>query len=175
LEDVPSSVIDLLKMNRAGIDLFQQTQRRLIGALKNDAALKERVNRLMTIPAVGEVTALTWAVEIDEPSRFPSIDQAISYCGLCSGQNESAEKSYSGPISKQRNRYLQHVLVEAAKLAPRFSPQLAEVHERALERGNGNQNRSRNRATLEVARKLVAYLMAVDRGKRDFVIRAMVT
>src|SRR5712692_9136954 len=66
------------------------------------------------------------------------------------------------PISKQRNKHLQTILVEAAKLAPRWSTELALVYEREKQRGN------RNRATLAVARKLVAYLMAVDREQRPF-------
>ncbi len=117
----------------------------------------------MTIPGVGEVTALTWVLEIGDPNRFAAIRQAISYCGLCSGQKESGGKSYRGPISKKRNKHLQTVLVEAAKLAPRWNEKLAEVHARELERGN------RNRATLAVARKLVAFMLSVDKRKTDFV------
>lgn len=55
------------------------------------------------------------------------------------------------------------MLVEAAKLAPRWNPQLAALHERELKSGN------RNRATLAVAPRLVAYLMAVDKAQSDFV------
>jgi transposase len=55
------------------------------------------------------------------------------------------------------------VLVEAAKLAPRQDHALALVYEREKQKGNAN------RATLAVARKMVAYLLAVDRGRRDFV------
>ncbi len=47
-------------------------------------------------------------------------------------------------------------------MAPRYSPELAMLYER--EKQNGNVNR----ATLAVARKLVAYLMAADRGQRNF-------
>jgi hypothetical protein len=54
------------------------------------------------------------------------------------------------------------VLIEAAKLAPRFNTQLQTVHERELLRG------SRNRATLAAARKLAAYLLAVDRSRKPF-------
>ena len=57
---------------------------------------------------------------------------------------------------------MQTVLIEAAKLAPRWNPQLTEVHERELGRGN------RNRATLAVARKLVAFMMAVDKSGKSF-------
>jgi hypothetical protein len=54
------------------------------------------------------------------------------------------------------------VLIEAAKLAPLWNPQLAAVHARALQRGHAN------RATLQVARKLVAYLLAVDKSGQPF-------
>ena len=53
-------------------------------------------------------------------------------------------------------------LIEAAKVAPIWNPDLALVHEKALQKGN------RNRATLAVARKLVAYLLAVDRRETPF-------
>ncbi len=54
------------------------------------------------------------------------------------------------------------MLIEAAKLAPHWNEQLAIVHEQELKKGN------RNRATLAVARKLVAYMLAVDRKGADF-------
>ena len=66
------------------------------------------------------------------------------------------------PISKQRNAHLQTILVEAAKLAPIRNPMLREVAERERERGH------RNRATIAVARKMVAYLMAVDKRQQPF-------
>ena len=111
---------------------------------------------------VGEITALTWALEIGDPERFSNSRQAISYCGLCSAQRESAGKEHRGPISKKRNKHLQTILIEAAKLAPQWNPQLATLREKELERGN------RNRATLAVARKLVEYLLAVDRRGTPF-------
>ena len=47
-------------------------------------------------------------------------------------------------------------------MAPRNSPELAMLHDQEKQKGNAN------RATLAVARKLVAYLLAVDRGQRNF-------
>jgi len=55
------------------------------------------------------------------------------------------------------------VLIEADKLAPRESPELAMIRERELERGNPNW------ATLAVARKMVCYMLAVERRQQDFV------
>ena len=108
-------------------------------------------------------------LEIGEPDRFHSIAQAVSYCGLCAAQKESAGKQYRGPISKKRNKHIQTDLVEAAKLAPQWNPHLARVHQKELAKGN------RNKATLAVARKLVAYMLAVDKNKRPFqsMVKAM--
>jgi len=169
VQEVPDSVLDLLRLSRAGVEFFQSGQRRLLKALQEHPLLRERIERLMSIGSVGEVTGLTWALEVGEPQRFSSLRKAISYCGLCSGQAESAGKSKRGPLSKQRNAHLQTILIEAAKLAPGFNAQLAEVHGRALQRGA-----SRNRATLEVARKLVAYLLAVDKSGKPFEVRVVV-
>ena len=165
LEEVPESVKDLLRLSRGALEMFEATQRQLLDRLRKEPRLVERVAVLESIRGVGEVTALTWALEICDPQRFRSIADAVSYCGLTSALDCSADKQYRRPISKQRNGHLQTVLIEAAKLAPRWNPQLAQVHERELERGN------RNRATLAVARKLVAYLLAVDKSGQPFRIR----
>jgi len=162
LEEVPESVKDLLRLSRGSVEMFETVQRQLLERLQKEPLLRKRVELLRSIRGVGEVTALTWALEVCDARRFPSIDAAVSYCGLTSALVESAGKQQRGPISKQRNAHLQTVLIEAAKLAPRWNPQLAAIHERELQRGH------RNRATLEVARKLVAYLLAVDKSGQPF-------
>ncbi len=159
---VPESVKQLLRMSRAARDLFEHAQRGLIlGLLRNDI-LRERVTRLRSICGVGEILALTWALEVGEPQRFRTVGNAQSYCGLTSAQISSAGKEHRAPISKMRNQHLQSTLIEAAKVAPMWNPQLKAVYERERLRGNAN------RATLAVARKLVAYLLAVDRSGRAF-------
>lgn len=162
LEDVPDSVINLLQLSRGSLEMFTAVQKKLLKTLRENDRIRERVEMLMSIPGVGEVLALTWVLEIGDPTRFRSARQAISYCGLCSAQKESAGKEQRGPISKKRNKHLQSILIEAAKLAPRRSATLAVLYER--ERAKGN----RNRATLAVARKLLAYLLAVDRRRTPF-------
>jgi transposase len=72
-------------------------------------------------------------------TRFRSIRQAISYCGLCGDEKSSADKVMRTPLSKQRNKHIQRVLVEAAKLAPRQNHELAMVHEKEKQRGNANR------------------------------------
>lgn len=166
LEEVPESVQDLLQLSRGAMEMFQATQKRLVQKLLAHPQLGQRVERLASIPGVGPVTALTWALEIADPQRFSSSGKVMSYCGLTAALQSSAGKQQRGPISKQRNAWLQTALIETAKLAPRWNLQLAAVHARELERGH------RNRATLAVARKLAAYLLAVDKSGRPFQFRA---
>jgi transposase len=165
IEDVPDSVKDLLQLSRGNLELFTTAQRRLTQGLRKQPLIRNRVDCLMSIPGVGEILALTWVLEVGDVNRFGNSRQAISYCGLCSAQRESAGKEKRGPISKQRNKYLQTMLIEAAKLAPNWNRQLAELREKELTKGN------RNRATLAVARKLVEYLLAVDRRGTPFIVK----
>ena len=162
-EEISDSIRPLLRLGREHILRGQRLDPELISSLERDPLLSERLRRLRTIPGVGSITALTWALEIGDYTRFPSVKQAISYCGLCGAEKSSADKVMRTPVSKQRNKHIQHVLVEAAKLAPRYSHELALLRDKEIQRG------SKNRATLAVARKLVAYMLAVDRRQQDFV------
>jgi transposase len=51
------------------------------------------------------------ALEIGDVSRFHSIKQAISYCGLCGDERNSADKAMRMPLSKQRNKHTQRALI----------------------------------------------------------------
>jgi transposase len=168
-KEMPPSMPELLRLSRSTMEALTGMQRQLIRALERDALLAARVERLASIPGVGRVVALTWALEMGDISRFASVKKAVSYCGLCGAEKSSGGKTERTPISKQRNKHLQTTLIEAAKLAPRWSTELALVYEREKQKGN------RNRATLAVARKLVAYLLAVDREQRPFDTQLRVT
>jgi transposase len=162
-EEIRDSIRPLLRICREHINRSIRLDTALLRSLERDPLLVDRLRRLRTVPGVGPITALTWALEVGDTSRFRSIKQAISYCGLCSAEKSSADKVMRMPISKQRNKHIQQVLVEAARLAPRFSEELALLYEREKQRGNGN------RATLAVARKMVCHMLAVDRRNTDFV------
>ena len=161
-QEMPQSLPQLLQLSRSTIETISGMERQLLRVLERDQLLAARVERLATIPGVGRVVALTWALEMGDIQRFRSVKKAVSYCGLCGAERSSGGKSERTPISKQRNKHLQSMLIEAAKLAPRWNAELALVYEREKQNGNCNQ------ATLAVARKLVAYLMAVDRRETAF-------
>jgi transposase len=147
----------LLAFNRTQIERLDDMDDAIVEQLVRDPLLKERVERLKSIAGVGNVTALTWAVEVGEPSRFPNERHAISYCGLCAAERESAGVRKRGPLSKQRNAFLQTTLIEAAHLAVAHNEKLRAIYDAECQRG------PRNRATLEAARRLARWLLAIDR------------
>ena len=161
---IDEGLCSLLRLCRETVVRLGKTESALVRSLERDALLVERVERLMTIPAVGPITALTWALEVGDVQRFSSIKKAICYCGLCGAEKSSGDTVQRTPLSKQRNKHLQTTLIEAAKMAPRNSPELAVLYDKEKQRGNAN------RATLAVARKLVAYLVAVDRSQTHFLV-----
>ena len=160
-EEVNESIRPLLRLSREHIVRAQKLNYALVSSLERDPMLSERLTRLRTVPGVGPITALSWALEIGDFTRFRSVKQAISYCGLCGDERSSADKVMRMPLSKQRNKHIQRVLIEAAKLVPRECHELAMVREKELQKGNPN------RATLAVARKMICYMLAVERRNRN--------
>jgi transposase len=118
--DIDEGLRALLRQCRETVVRLSKTESALIRSLEHDRLLAERVERLMSIPAIGPITALTWALEIGEVQRFSSIKKAVSYCGLCGAEKSSGNTVQRTPLSKQRNKHLQTTLIEAAKMAQRW-------------------------------------------------------
>jgi len=91
-----------------------------------DAAVSEAAEQnaesrlLMTQPGVGPVTALAFAVTIGAVSRFAHSGQVASYLGLIPREHSSGGKQRLGAITKQGNRFMRQLLVEAAQTACRL-------------------------------------------------------
>src|SRR5208283_830123 len=77
---------------------------------------------LMTQPGVGPNTALAYVLTIGDVSRFPRGKQVASYLGLIPREHSSGGKQKLGAITKQGNRMLRSLLVEAAQTAVRLDP-----------------------------------------------------
>jgi transposase len=60
----------LIDFDRAELERIKAVDRGIVTSLLRDPRLSERVTRLQTIRGVGEVTALTWALETGEPARL---------------------------------------------------------------------------------------------------------
>jgi len=61
--------------------------------------------RLMTVPGVGVITALTYKVALDGPERFTTSEVVGAYMGLTPRQYASGETDRNGSISKMGSNY----------------------------------------------------------------------
>ena len=89
-------------------------QRNFDDEVRRLAKSDEVTRRLMTVPGVGVVTALTFRHTIDDPSRFQSASSVGAYLGLTPRRNQSGETDTNGKISRWGDRLLRVYLFEAA-------------------------------------------------------------
>jgi transposase len=75
---------------------------------------------LMTHPGVGPITSLAFALTIGDVGRFRHSGQVASYVGLIPREHSSGGKQRLGAITKQGNRFLRQLLVEAAQTVNRL-------------------------------------------------------
>ena len=83
-------------------------------AVKQAAEQDRQARLLLTQPGVGPITALAFVLTIGEVSRFPRGKQVASYLGLIPQERSSGGRQRLGAISKQGNRFMRMLLVEAA-------------------------------------------------------------
>ncbi len=83
---------------------------------------------LMTQPGVGPNTALAFVLTIGDANRFRRGKQVASYLGLIPREESSGGRQKLGAISKQGNRLLRSLLVEAAQIAVRYDPQFRKQY-----------------------------------------------
>lgn len=72
------------------------------------------VQRLMTVPGVGPVTATAFVATLDDVKRFAGAHQVEAYLGLVPREASSGEKQLRGAITKAGNARMRWLLVEAA-------------------------------------------------------------
>lgn len=89
-------------------------QKMLDGRIRQLAKADAITRRLMTVPGIGVVTALTFRHTIDDPARFRSAQSVGAYLGLTPRRHQSGEMDRQGRVSKWGDRLLRSYLFEAA-------------------------------------------------------------
>jgi len=94
----------------------------LDAAVKAEALRDKMALLLQTQPGVGPVTSLAYVLTMGDVSRFPRGKQVASYLGLIPREHSSGGRQKLGSITKQGNRMLRMLLVEAAQTTVRLDP-----------------------------------------------------
>jgi transposase len=133
--------------------------------LDASAAADPVASRLMSVPGVGPITALTFKSSIEDPARFASGQDAGAYAGLVPRRNQSGERDFKGRISKAGDPMLRSALYEAANnlLSRVKRPCALQTWGKRLAETKGPK-----RARIAVARKLAVLLHRLWLSETEF-------
>jgi transposase len=109
--DVAALVEPLLMVRRVVREQTVVLHRRLLAIVRED----EVCRRLMTIPGVGPVVALTYRATVDVPARFRKSKAVGAVFGLTCAKYQSGEVDWSGKISRCGDGMMRVMLYEAAQ------------------------------------------------------------
>jgi transposase len=121
--------------------------------------------RLMTVPGVGTMVALSFIATIDDTDRFRRASDVGAFLGLTPRRYQSGETDYSGRISKCGDASMRTLLFEAAacliRQVRRFSPLKAWAVRLAARKGF-------KKAAVATARKIAVILHCIWRDGTEF-------
>ena len=112
LPDLAVLVESLLVVRRVLREQIGILHRRLLAVVRDDDVCR----RLMTIPGVGPVVALTYRATVDVPARFKNSKAVGAVFGLTPSKYQSGEIDRAGVISKCGDKMMRVMLFEAAQV-----------------------------------------------------------
>ena len=155
-----AAVAPALRLRAALRQELAGVERQLRGLAKDDPVCR----RMMTVPGVGPIVALTVKSAIDDPTRFRSSKDVGPWVGLTPSRTQSGERDIIGRITKAGDAGLRTALYQAATVM--------------LNRGRANwltawalrvaQRRGRKRATVALARRIGVVLHRMWRDESEF-------
>src|SRR6184192_1373909 len=149
---------DLLRL----MAMLDQQIEPLDQAVKAEAQRDKMALLLQTQPGVGPITALAYVLTMGEVSRFPRGKQVASYLGLIPREHSSGGRQKLGAITKQGNRMMRMLLVEAAQAAVRYDPQFRKEYRHRCHR------KPKAVAKVAAARKLAIRLYWMLRTQKPY-------
>ena len=130
---------------------FHTLHRAMLGIVRQDGTCR----RLMTVPGVGALVAVTFTSAIDDPARFRHSRAVGAHFGLTPKKYQSGETDVTGGISKVGDAMVRTALYEAAHVMLTRSGKFSVLKRWALEVA---KRRGMRRAKVALARKLAIVL-----------------
>jgi transposase len=143
-------------------DQLDRSVEELDRAVEEAGRGRAEVALLRTHPGVGPVTGLAFVLTVGPIDRFPNSRKLVSYLGLNPSEHSSGGRQRLGTISKQGNRMLRWLLVEAAQTTARLDPELHRTYQRLKFR------RPSGVAKVAIARRLAVRLYWMLRAQIDY-------
>jgi transposase len=151
LPDLAMLVEPLLIVRRVLREQIDILHRRLLAVVRNDDVCR----RLMTIPGVGPVVALTYRATVDVPARFKNSKAVGAVFGLTPTRYQSGESDRTGGISRCGDEMMRVMLYEAAQSMLVVSTKWSWLKAWAMKIA---KNRGMKKAIVALARRLAVIM-----------------
>jgi transposase len=149
--ELQHALIPLLDARGVLYTSYLELDRRVTRRARND----EVCQRLMTVPGVGPITALTYKAAVDDPRRFKRSRTVAAHFGLTPRRFQSGEKDNLGHISKAGDAEVRSALYLAAHVLMTRSVGFSTLKAWGMRL---MKTKGRRVAVIAVARKLAVIL-----------------
>jgi transposase len=140
---------------------FGKLHRAMLAIVRADAVCR----RLMTVPGVGALVAVTFTSAVDDPQRFARSKAVGAHFGLTPKRYQSGETDVVGAISKVGDAMVRTALFEAAHILLTRAVRFSSLKRWAMDVA---KRRGMKRAKVALARKLAVVLHAMWRDGSKF-------
>jgi transposase len=130
------NIILVVRTSKASIDFLTVQIDQVESTVLKQAKNKVFYAKLLELPGVGKILALTIQLETGPVDRFPKVGNYASYCRKVESRWLSNEKTKGRGNAKNGNKYLAWAFSEAAEMARRFDPASRHFYNRKLNQGN---------------------------------------
>ena len=132
--------------------------------LESRARNHEVCRRLMEVPGVGPICAISFYTAIEDPERFDTVERVGAYFGLTPRRYQSGATARTRGITKAGSKMTRTHLVNAATVFSTFAPDCAlKQWYVALRDRTGSA-----RARVALARKLAIILLTIWKNRTHF-------
>ena len=159
---LPAIERTILDVNLKQLESLEESIATLTVKIAQEVINRPDVKLLMGFTGIDYYSAMLLINEIGPIKRFPSAKKLVSYAGLAPGIRQSAEHTVHGRITRDGNKYIRWILIEAAQHASRYDPKLQGFYLRIKAR------RGYQKAITAVARKMLVSIYHVLNRQEEY-------
>jgi transposase len=143
---------------------MEKMRRAALAIIERDAELRPRFALRLSMPGIGEVSALNLLGELAVLAPGLSVRQWVAHSGLDPAHHDSGSSIHKpARISRAGNRYLRRALYMPALVAVRHDPHLRAFYQALLAR-----HKAKLQALMAVARKILHAIFGMFRARADY-------
>lgn len=124
------------KANIAAMQFLVEKIKEIEKALVRVARLRREYKKLLTVPGIGKILALTIMFETGDINRFSQVGNYASYCRCVRSTRLSNGRQKGAGNRKNGNKYLSWAYVEAANVAVWSYPYIKRYYQKKMAKTN---------------------------------------